>query len=168
MRVTLTVVKGLHAGRAFSFDQHDTFFVGRSVKAHFSLPRHDRYFSRMYFLVEVNPPLVRVADLGSRNRTMVNDLRVEGRPATWRPDPAAEGLRVPTLRLLQPTAVNELPDEIEAHSSQAAAVVSRASSNSAVSVSSLARAPSWTRPATLRYTSFGQRRGIPKADRLVD
>jgi pSer/pThr/pTyr-binding forkhead associated (FHA) protein len=77
MRVTLTVVKGPHAGRAFTFDQHDTFFVGRSVKAHFSLPRHDRYFSRMHFLVEVNPPLVRVVDLGSRNGTLVNDARVE-------------------------------------------------------------------------------------------
>src|ERR1700722_8794909 len=77
MRVTLTVVEGPHAGRAFVFDQHDTFFVGRSVKAHFSLPKHDRFFSRMHFLVEVNPPLVRVMDLGSRNGTRVNDSRVE-------------------------------------------------------------------------------------------
>jgi pSer/pThr/pTyr-binding forkhead associated (FHA) protein len=71
------VVEGPHAGRAFAFDQHDTFFVGRSVKAQFSLPRQDRYFSRMHFLVEVNPPLVRVMDLGSRNGTFVNDSRIE-------------------------------------------------------------------------------------------
>jgi serine/threonine protein kinase/pSer/pThr/pTyr-binding forkhead associated (FHA) protein len=77
MRVTLKVVEGPHAGRSFSFDEHDTFFVGRSVKAHFSLPKKDRYFSRMHFLIEVNPPLVRVVDLGSRNGTHVNDARVE-------------------------------------------------------------------------------------------
>src|ERR1700733_10287131 len=77
MRVTLTVVEGPHAGRAFVFDQHDTFFVGRSVKAHFSLPKQDRYFSRMHFLVEVNPPLVRVVNPGSRNGTRVNDERVD-------------------------------------------------------------------------------------------
>jgi serine/threonine-protein kinase len=77
MRVTLRVVKGPHAGRSFTFEQHDTFFVGRSVKAQFSLPKHDRYFSRMHFLVEINPPLVRVTDLGSRNGTRVNGVRVE-------------------------------------------------------------------------------------------
>jgi hypothetical protein len=77
MRVTLTVTQGPHAGRAFAFDQHDTFLVGRSAKAHFSLPRHDRYFSRMHFLVEINPPLVCVMDLGSRNGTRVNGARVE-------------------------------------------------------------------------------------------
>jgi pSer/pThr/pTyr-binding forkhead associated (FHA) protein len=77
MRVILTVVEGPHAGRAFAFDQHDTFYVGRSIKAQFSLPKEDRYFSRMHFLVEVNPPLVRVMDLGSRNGTYVNGARVQ-------------------------------------------------------------------------------------------
>jgi serine/threonine-protein kinase len=77
MRVTLTVVGGPHAGRVFAFEEHDTFFVGRSAKAHFCLPKHDRYFSRMHFLVETNPPLVRVTDLGSRNGTHVNGKRIE-------------------------------------------------------------------------------------------
>lgn len=77
MRVVLNVVEGPHAGRAFAFDQHDTFFVGRSVKAHFSLGQDDRYFSRMHFLVEVNPPMLRLMDLGSRNGTYVNGIRVE-------------------------------------------------------------------------------------------
>jgi pSer/pThr/pTyr-binding forkhead associated (FHA) protein len=77
MRVILNVVEGPHAGRTFAFDEHDTFYVGRSVKAQFSLPKQDRYFSRMHFLVEVNPPLVRVMDLGSRNGTYVNGTRVE-------------------------------------------------------------------------------------------
>ncbi len=41
--------------------------VGRSKQAHFQLPAKDRYFSRIHFLVEVNPPhcLVRaVLDYG--------------------------------------------------------------------------------------------------------
>jgi serine/threonine-protein kinase len=76
-RVTLTVVEGPHRGQVFSFAEHDTFLVGRSPEAHFSLP-DDPYFSRMHFLVEVNPPLCRLLDLQSRNGTQVNRRKVQG------------------------------------------------------------------------------------------
>jgi serine/threonine-protein kinase len=74
-RVTLTVTEGPHRGRSFSFTEHDTFVVGRSPEAHFSLPE-DSYFSRSHFLVEINPPLCRLLDLGSKNGTEVNRRRV--------------------------------------------------------------------------------------------
>src|SRR5947207_11346823 len=77
MRVTLTVIGGPHTGQAFSFSGHDTFLVGRSKRAHFRLPAKDRYFSRVHFLVEVNPPQCRLMDMGSRNGTYVNGKRVE-------------------------------------------------------------------------------------------
>lgn len=35
MKVELTVISGPHEGRLFSFDNHDTFFVGRGPQAHF-------------------------------------------------------------------------------------------------------------------------------------
>jgi eukaryotic-like serine/threonine-protein kinase len=75
MRITLTVTEGPHRGRVFSFDRHDTFIVGRSPDVHFPLP-DDPYFSRVHFLVEVNPPLCRLQDLGSHNGTRVNDREV--------------------------------------------------------------------------------------------
>src|SRR5213593_3937228 len=77
MRVTLTVIGGPHTGQTFSFSGHDTFLVGRSKRAHFRLPAKDRYFSRVHFLVEVNPPQCRLMDMGSRNGTYVNGRRVE-------------------------------------------------------------------------------------------
>src|SRR5438876_3105417 len=77
MRVTLTVTGGPHEGQTFSFSGHDTFLVGRSKRAHFRLPAKDRYFSRVHFLVEVNPPQCRLMDMGSRNGTYVNGQRVE-------------------------------------------------------------------------------------------
>src|SRR3954454_17124862 len=77
MRVTLTVTDGPHAGREFAFAERDSFLVGRSKEAHFSLPRDDPYFSRRHFLVEVNPPRCRLLDLRSRNGTHVNGRRVE-------------------------------------------------------------------------------------------
>jgi serine/threonine-protein kinase len=76
MRVTLTVAAGPHKDRTFSFAGHDTFLVGRSVKAHFQLASKDRYFSRLHFLVEVNPPRCALLDLGSRNGTHVNGRKV--------------------------------------------------------------------------------------------
>jgi serine/threonine-protein kinase len=76
MRVTLQVVEGPHAGRAFTFDRHDTFLAGRSTRAHLSLPE-DRYFSRIHFMLEINPPLCRLLDMNSRNGTRVNGTKVE-------------------------------------------------------------------------------------------
>ncbi len=76
MRITLTVTGGPHEGKVFTFDGHDTFIVGRSKRAHVQLPSKDKYFSRVHFLVEMNPPQCRLLDLGSRNGTYVNGERV--------------------------------------------------------------------------------------------
>jgi len=76
MEVTLTVVKGPHAGARFAFSGHDTFLVGRSQTAHFRLALKDNAFSRYHFLVEVNPPRCRIMDMASTNGTFVNGQRV--------------------------------------------------------------------------------------------
>ena len=76
MNVTLTVTAGPHAGREFAFDRHDTFLVGRAKDAHLQLSYDDPYFSRRHFVVEVNPPRVRVMDLNSRNGIAVNGQKV--------------------------------------------------------------------------------------------
>ena len=46
---------------------------GRDVEA---ITESDLYFSRFHFLVEINPPLCRLVDLGSRNGTRVNGKKV--------------------------------------------------------------------------------------------
>ncbi len=76
MQVVLTVKEGPHQGKAFSFEKHDTFIVGRADYAHFRLSKDDRYFSRAHFMVEVNPPLCRLLDMDSRNGTFVNKRQV--------------------------------------------------------------------------------------------
>ncbi len=77
MRVTLEVTDGPHKGKTFTFQGHDTFLVGRSRRTHLRLPAKDMYFSRVHFLVEVNPPQCRLMDMGSRNGTHVNGQRVD-------------------------------------------------------------------------------------------
>ena len=54
MRVTLRVIAGPQTGRLFTFDQHETFMIGRSEDSQFCLP-HDRYFSRHHCLLEIAP-----------------------------------------------------------------------------------------------------------------
>ena len=76
MRILLTVTDGPHQGLEFTFDRHDTFLVGRSQHAHFQLPAKDRYFSRIHFMMEVNPPQCRLIDMGSHNGTYVNGAQV--------------------------------------------------------------------------------------------
>jgi serine/threonine-protein kinase len=76
MNVTLTVQAGPQVGRAFVFDDHDTFLVGRGEDVHFRLP-DDPSMSRKHFLLEVNPPLCRLHDLKSRTGTQVNSRRIE-------------------------------------------------------------------------------------------
>lgn len=76
MRVSLRVIAGPHRGRVFTFDQHETFLIGRSESAHFCLPE-DRYFSRHHCILEIAPPQCFLRDLGSTNGTFVNGQRVE-------------------------------------------------------------------------------------------
>src|SRR5262245_1949506 len=77
MRITLTVTEGPHQGRAFRFAVHSTFLVGRSPDVHFVLSDNDPYFSRIHFMIEVNPPLCRLLDMGSHNGTYVNGERIK-------------------------------------------------------------------------------------------
>src|SRR4051812_28479641 len=77
MRVNLTVKSGSHQGRVFAFAEHRNFLVGRSKEAHFRIEDQGKFISRVHFMVEVNPPLCRLSDMGSTNGTIVNDLRVQ-------------------------------------------------------------------------------------------
>jgi eukaryotic-like serine/threonine-protein kinase len=75
MQVNLKVLAGPYKGRIFTFNQHDTFLIGRAVDAHLCLP-DDRFFSRNHCLLEINPPHSFLRDLGSTNGTFVNGKRV--------------------------------------------------------------------------------------------
>jgi serine/threonine-protein kinase len=76
MQIILTVIQGPHIGQVFVFDRHEHFLVGRAKHSHFQLPEKDPYFSRLHFMIEVNPPACRLLDLGSTNGTSVNGQAV--------------------------------------------------------------------------------------------
>lgn len=70
------MLSGPHAGRTFTFDQHNTFLIGRSETAHLCLPE-DRFFSRNHCILEIAPPRCYLRDLGSTNGTYVNGQKVQ-------------------------------------------------------------------------------------------
>ena len=76
MRVILEVLQGSRKGRSFIFDRHDTFIVGRSRFVNCPMPE-DMALARDHFMVEINPPLCELRDLGSTNGTFVNNQRVD-------------------------------------------------------------------------------------------
>jgi serine/threonine-protein kinase len=76
MKVTLKVLSGPHIGRTFTFDQHDTFLIGRAEQAQLCLP-DDRFFSRNHCILEINPPRCYLRDLSSTNGTYVNGVKVQ-------------------------------------------------------------------------------------------
>lgn len=76
MLIVFEVIEGPHKGKRFEYSEHNVMIVGRSNKAHFQLSGDDVYFSRVHFMVEVNPPHCRLIDMGSRNGTVVNGKKV--------------------------------------------------------------------------------------------
>ncbi|WP_435007289.1 protein kinase domain-containing protein [Tundrisphaera lichenicola] len=77
MNVVLRVTAGPHSGMEYTFDRHETFVIGRSSQVQFPVPE-DGFLSRNHFLIEFNPPVCYLRDLGSTNGTKVNGLRVDG------------------------------------------------------------------------------------------
>jgi serine/threonine-protein kinase len=108
MQVTLRVLAGPYAGRSFTFDQHDTFLIGRSPSAHMHLP-NDRFFSRNHCLLEIAPPRCFLRDLGSTNGTFVNNARVQ--EAFLKSGDRLQGGE--TVLLVEVTANPTLPDTVE-------------------------------------------------------
>jgi len=87
--VRLVVTAGPIRGQRFDFAGHDTFLFGRAPDCHARLDASDASASRHHFLLEVNPPLARLRDLGSLNGTRVNGIRHGGRRSGESPQEAA-------------------------------------------------------------------------------
>ena len=77
-RVVLTVEAGAAAGTVFDCPAHDSLLFGRHSHCGLRVVG-DPLVSRHHFLLEMNPPAVRVRDLESLNGTWVNGVRYGGK-----------------------------------------------------------------------------------------
>jgi hypothetical protein len=87
-KVTFTTVKGIQKGAIFVFAKHDTFLCGRQEDNHMCL-QGDKLVSRHHCILEINPPDVRIRDLGSRNGTFIDGKKYGGRPVKETPEEGA-------------------------------------------------------------------------------
>jgi len=76
--VRLTIVCGLPEGKEFVFRDRTVGAVGRAEDCLLRLPRDPLHLdvSRHHCLLDIDPPEVRVRDLGSKNGTYVNGTKI--------------------------------------------------------------------------------------------
>ncbi len=93
-KVILTVTQGKLLGKEFWFEERTTCLIGRAKDCQIQLPSDDdhRLVSRYHCLLDINPPDLRVRDLGSRNGTYVNGTKIGQRPV---PEAAPEAVGPP-------------------------------------------------------------------------
>lgn len=86
--VTLTVLRGRTERSEYVFDERSTCLIGRGEDCEPRLPSDEGHksVSRHHCLLDINPPDVRVRDLGSRNGTFVNDEKIGQREAHHTPE----------------------------------------------------------------------------------
>jgi pSer/pThr/pTyr-binding forkhead associated (FHA) protein len=89
VKVKLTVTAGSLEGKEFVFERPARCLIGRASDCDILLPRNCLAdASRRHCLLDVDPPEVRVRDLGSRNGTYVNGGLIGQRPASLPPEEA--------------------------------------------------------------------------------
>ena len=76
--VRLTVLTGPHKNRRFCFCGPTRCQMGRALDCFVQLSgdERDRLISRHHCQLDINPPLVQVTDLGSRNGTYINGKKL--------------------------------------------------------------------------------------------
>lgn len=88
-KVTLTITTGPEAGMSLVYEQYNTLLLGRRKDCQICLPE-DIFISRHHLLLEINPPEIRLRDLGSLHGTFINGQKYGGRQKHESP---AEGSR---------------------------------------------------------------------------
>jgi eukaryotic-like serine/threonine-protein kinase len=76
--VKLTIVRGLPEGKEHVFRSRIVGTVGRADDCLLRLPRDPLHLdvSRHHCLLDIDPPEIRVRDLGSKNGTFVNGVKI--------------------------------------------------------------------------------------------
>ena len=87
-KVTLTVTQGSLQGQEFVFEERTTCIIGRASDCNPKLL--DNTISRYHCLLDINPPLIRVRDLGSLLGTYVNSELIGQRQSHQTPEEAAK------------------------------------------------------------------------------
>ena len=77
-KVILTVIHGNPEGQEYVFEGHSWCLVGRGNDCDLRLPKDFEHadISRHHCLLEIDLPSIRIRDLGSKNGTYINGLKI--------------------------------------------------------------------------------------------
>ncbi|MDB9310037.1 FHA domain-containing protein [Aphanizomenon sp. CS-733/32] len=91
-KITLTITQGKLSRKQYVFESRSTCIVGRNDDCNLQIAdKVDMTISRYHCLLDINPPDIRVRDLGSLNGTFVNGKKIGQRQ---RQQPAQEAVRL--------------------------------------------------------------------------
>ncbi len=89
-KVVLTITQGQLSGTKYTYEDREVCTIGRHKDCNVRLPSDADHaqVSRYHCLLDINPPFIRVRDLGSGNGTYVNGKRVgaQTKPEEKSPD----------------------------------------------------------------------------------
>jgi pSer/pThr/pTyr-binding forkhead associated (FHA) protein len=78
--ITLTITTGKLSEKQYIFDSRTTYLIGRNDHCYLSIPdKFNQRVSRYHCLLDINPPEIRIRDLGSLNGTYINNTKIGGR-----------------------------------------------------------------------------------------
>ncbi|MBO1071040.1 MAG: FHA domain-containing protein [Dolichospermum sp. DEX189] len=91
-KITLTITQGKLSRKQYVFESRSTCIVGRNDDCNLQIAdKVDMTISRYHCLLDINPPDIRVRDLGSLNGTFVNGKKIGQRQ---RQQPAQEAVKL--------------------------------------------------------------------------
>lgn len=81
-RIILRITHGILAGNEYVFEGRAHLLLGRADDCDIRLPANYAHanISRHHCVFNIDPPMIRVRDLGSRNGTYVNGAKIGQRP----------------------------------------------------------------------------------------
>ncbi|MTJ54448.1 FHA domain-containing protein [Anabaena sp. UHCC 0253] len=91
-KIILTITQGKLSGKQYIFESRSTCIIGRNDDCNLQIAdKVDMTISRYHCLLDINPPDIRVRDLGSLNGTFVNGKKIGQRQ---REQPAKEAVKL--------------------------------------------------------------------------
>ena len=92
VKVILTVTEGSLKGQEFEFGDRTTCIIGRAKDCNLQLPNDEYHktISRYHCLLDINPPAIRIRDLGSLHGTYVNGQIIGRRQPNQTPEQFAQ------------------------------------------------------------------------------
>ncbi|NJN75979.1 MAG: protein kinase [Synechococcaceae cyanobacterium RL_1_2] len=90
IKISLQFLNSSLRDQTYTYDERTMVLIGRNDDCDIKLPKIEEFsqISRHHCLLNINPPEIRIRDLGSKNGTYINDQKIGQRPKYLTPEEA--------------------------------------------------------------------------------